>query len=213
MVVSITKDKMILWSITGIEGTLPRRRRCSRAPATTATRATARTCARAATAATRSSAARRRARTTRPAPTPVFDYRGLSNALYEIANRHYNGKNRKLETYQIILMADGTIPYETIASAMAAMRCKIAEFGKEPKPLRAPDRGRRRAQAHAREEDLGRRRITRVLDTDARRVRSGQDGAVQRHPVLARGSSDAGSRSAKRAAIIRKAVERVPEGE
>lgn len=138
MVVSITKDKLLLWSITGIEGTLaapkaafPRTGRdgdscdgpymcesgycshdnkCGPSPS----------------------------QNNAPAPTPVFDYRGLSNALYEISNRHYNGKVRKLETYQIILMADGSIPYATIASAMAAMRCKLPEFGKEPKPCAIP---------------------------------------------------------------------------
>jgi biopolymer transport protein ExbD len=138
MVVSITKDKMLLWSITGIEGTLPQPKaafprtghdgdscdgpymcesgycgptlKCGPSPS----------------------------QNNAPAPTPVFDYRGLSNALYEIANRHYNGKVRKLETYQIILMADGSIPYATIASTMAAMRCKLPEFGKEPKPCAIP---------------------------------------------------------------------------
>jgi biopolymer transport protein ExbD len=138
MVVSITKDKLLLWSITGIEGTLAQPKaafprsghdgdscdgpymcesgycgptlKCGPSPSTTAA----------------------------PAPTPVFDYRGLSSALYEIANRHYNGKIRKLETYQIILMADGSIPYATIASTMAAMRCKLPEFGKEPKPCAIP---------------------------------------------------------------------------
>jgi biopolymer transport protein ExbD len=138
MVVSITKDKMLLWSITGIEGTLPQPKasfprtghdgdscdgpymcesgycgptlKCGPSPSAT----------------------------NAPAPTPVFDYRGLSNALYEIANRHYNGKIRKIETYQIILMADGAIPYATVASTMAAMRCKLPEFGKEPKPCAVP---------------------------------------------------------------------------
>jgi hypothetical protein len=61
----------------------------------------------------------------------VFDYRGLSNALFEIANRRYVGKQRKADTYQIILMADGAIPYSTIASTMSAMRCKMPEFGKD----------------------------------------------------------------------------------
>jgi hypothetical protein len=65
-------------------------------------------------------------------PSPVYDYRGLSNALYEIANRRYTGKQRKKDTYQIILMADGSIPYNTIASVMAAVRCKLPDFGKEP---------------------------------------------------------------------------------
>jgi len=62
---------------------------------------------------------------------PVFDYRGLNNALFEIANRRYTGKQRKNETYQAILMADGAIPYSTIVSVMSAMRCKLPEFGKE----------------------------------------------------------------------------------
>jgi hypothetical protein len=73
-----------------------------------------------------------------PAPTPVFDYRALSNALFEIANRRYNGKLRKRDTYQIFLMADGSIPYATIASVMPAMRCKMPDFGKEPAGCAVP---------------------------------------------------------------------------
>jgi hypothetical protein len=64
-------------------------------------------------------------------PAPVFDYRALNNAMYEIANRRYTGKQRKAETYQAILMADGAIPYSTIVSVMGAMRCKLPDFGKE----------------------------------------------------------------------------------
>jgi biopolymer transport protein ExbD len=138
LVVSITKDKMLLWSISGLEGTLPQPKavfgrtgqdgqqcdgpymcesgycshdnKCAASPSTT----------------------------NAPVPTPVYDYRALNAALFEIANRHYNGKVRKLETYQIILMADGSTPYATIASTMAAMRCKMADFGKEPKPCAIP---------------------------------------------------------------------------
>jgi biopolymer transport protein ExbD len=65
------------------------------------------------------------------APAPVFDYRALSNALFEIANRRYTGKQRKRDTFQITLQADGTIPYNTIASVMAAMRCHLPDFGKD----------------------------------------------------------------------------------
>jgi hypothetical protein len=67
----------------------------------------------------------------RDEPAPVFDYRALNNAMFEIANRRYTGKLRKAETYQAILMADGAIPYSTIVSVMGAMRCKLPEFGKE----------------------------------------------------------------------------------
>lgn len=131
LVVSITRDRMLLWSISGLEGTLqapkavfPRtgrdgeqcdgaymcesgycsdQRQCGSAPPQQAA----------------------------PVPTPVFDFRALSEALFEIANRRYAGKPRKQDTYQIILMADGSIPYNTIASTMAAMRCKAPAFGKE----------------------------------------------------------------------------------
>jgi biopolymer transport protein ExbD len=131
LVVSVTRDRMILWSISGLEGTLaapkatfPRTgkdgeacdgnymcesgfcgaQRCGPAPAN------------------------------QPpvTPTPVFDYRARSNKLFDIANGRYTGKNRKRETYQIILMADGAIPFNTIASVMAAVRCKLPEFGAEP---------------------------------------------------------------------------------
>ncbi len=132
LIVSITRDRMVLWSISGLEGTLAQPKavfprtgrdgescdgaymcesgfcgeslRCGPPPA------------------------KQRA----ISPTPVFDFRGLSNALFEIANRRYTGKTRKQETYQIILQADGAIPYNTIASVMAAMRCKMPDFGKEP---------------------------------------------------------------------------------
>ena len=51
----------------------------------------------------------------------MFDYRALSNQLFEIANRRYTGKQRKRDTFQITLQADGVIPYNTIASAMAGL--------------------------------------------------------------------------------------------
>jgi biopolymer transport protein ExbD len=132
LIVSITRDRMVLWSISGLEGTLSQphavfqrtgrdkepcdgnymcesgycseTRECGMAPPAQA----------------------------QPVPTPVFDFRGLSNSLFEIANRRYTGKQRKQETYQIILQADGAIPYNTIASTMAAMRCRMPDFGKEP---------------------------------------------------------------------------------
>ena len=139
LVVSVTRDRMILWSISGLEGSLqsphatfPRTghdgepcdgnymcesgycntetQKCGAVPANMPPLT----------------------------PTPAFDYRGLSSSLYEIANRRYTGKMRKQETYQIILMADGAIPYNTIASVMAAMRCKLPEFGKEPQGCMLP---------------------------------------------------------------------------
>jgi biopolymer transport protein ExbD len=132
LIVSITRDRMILWSISGLEGTVsspkavfPRTGRdgescdgafmCESGYCSEALRCS-------------NPPAAQQAIT----PTPVFDFRGLSNALFEIANRRYVGKIRKRETYQVILQADGAIPYNTIASTMAAMRCHMPEFGKEP---------------------------------------------------------------------------------
>jgi biopolymer transport protein ExbD len=131
MIVSIKRDNIILWSITGLEGTIqaPKdvigrtgrdnadcdgnymceggfcsdQRKCT-VPVPPAVP---------------------------PQPTPVFDYRKLNNDLIEIANRRYNGKQRKPDTYQIILQASPEIPFNTIASVMAALRCKMPDFGKE----------------------------------------------------------------------------------
>jgi biopolymer transport protein ExbD len=132
MVVSITRDRMILWSITGIEGTLqspkavfPRVGRDGEA-CDGAYMCESNLCI------------NQRCTASTTVPLPVFDYRALSSALFEIASRHYTGKQRKADTYQIILMADGAIQYGTIAATMAAMRCKMPEFGVENKGCALP---------------------------------------------------------------------------
>jgi len=61
----------------------------------------------------------------------VFDYRALNTALYEISKKHYLGKHRKTETYQAVLMADDSTPYETLISVMGAMRCKMPPIGEQ----------------------------------------------------------------------------------
>jgi len=77
-------------------------------------------------------------------PQPVYPYRKLNEKLQEIATRRYttNGvpnKLRKIETYTMVLQADGSIPYSVIVSVMAAMRCKLPEFGKEAANCRMPN--------------------------------------------------------------------------
>jgi len=67
-----------------------------------------------------------------PQPTPVFDYHRLNADLLEIATRRYAGKQRKPDTYRIIIMASADIPYNTIASVIASVQCKLPELGKEP---------------------------------------------------------------------------------
>jgi biopolymer transport protein ExbD len=129
LVVSITRDRMFLWSISGLEGTLAQ-------PKASFPRTGRDGDSCDGTYMCESNFCRNTTQKCEPSPAhevplPVFDYRGLSQALFEIANRRYTGKQRKADTYQIILMADGAIPYNTIASVMAAMRCKLPEFGKE----------------------------------------------------------------------------------
>jgi biopolymer transport protein TolR len=127
LVVSVTRDRVILWSISGLEGTLGAPKQVFQRTGrdgeacdggymceSNACDASTQKCV-----------------PSRDDPAPVFDYRALNNAMYEIANRRYTGKQRKAETYQAILMADGSIPYSTIVSVMGAMRCKLPDFGKE----------------------------------------------------------------------------------
>jgi biopolymer transport protein ExbD len=127
LVISITLDRAILWSISGLEGTLtaPKQvfQRTGREgePCDGAYMCESNSC----------DAATQRCVPSRDDPAPVFDYRALNNAMFEIANRRYFGKQRKPETYQAILMADGSIPYSTIVAVMSTMRCKLPDFGKE----------------------------------------------------------------------------------
>lgn len=127
LVVSVTRDRMILWSISGLEGTLTQPKatfpRIGREgePCDGSYMCESNAC----------DPTTQKCVASNQVAEPVFDYRGLSNALFEIANRRYTGKQRKKDTYQIILMADGSIPYGTLASVMAAMRCKLPDFGKQ----------------------------------------------------------------------------------
>jgi len=127
MTVSITRDRIILWSVSGDEGTLalpkatfPRTGHegdkcdggymCESNKCDTSTNK----CVRSSDMA-----------------QWVYDYRALNDALYEIANRRYSNKVRKKESYQSVLMPDPSAPYGTIISVMGAMRCKMAAIGKQ----------------------------------------------------------------------------------
>jgi biopolymer transport protein ExbD len=134
LVVSITRDRLLLWSISGLEGSLaaPKQvlQRTGRdgEACDDAYMCESNAC----------ELATQRCVPSHDDPAPVFDYRALNTAMFEIANRRYTGKQRKPETYQAILMADGSIPYSTIVAAMSAMRCKLPEFGKELTPCALP---------------------------------------------------------------------------
>lgn len=68
----------------------------------------------------------------RDEPTPVFEFRRFNETLFKIASDRYGGKPRKPDTYSIVIQADFSIPYATITSIMAAMRCKLPEPNTEP---------------------------------------------------------------------------------
>ena len=132
MIVSITRDRMVLWSISGLEGTLTQPKAVFPRTGRDGESCDGAYMCESGFCAETNRGSNPPVNQAAILPTPVFDFRGLSNALFEIANRRYTGKTRKQETYQIILQADGAIPYNTIASVMAAMRCRMPEFGKEP---------------------------------------------------------------------------------
>jgi biopolymer transport protein TolR len=134
LVVSITRDRAILWSISGLEGSLAAPKQIFQR-----TGRDAEACDGAYMCESNScDATTQKCVPSRDEPAPVFDYRAINNAMFEIANRRYTGKQRKAETYQAILMADGSIPYATIVSVMSAMRCKLPDFGKEVQTCALP---------------------------------------------------------------------------
>ena len=126
--VSIKRDEMILWSASGLEGTLTapkasyKKSGADGAPCDGQYMCQSNVC---------DGKTLRCVPSATEEPQPVYDYRALNKDLVEIATRRYAGKQRKADTYQIILQADGAIPYSTIVATMAAMRCPLPEQGKE----------------------------------------------------------------------------------
>jgi biopolymer transport protein ExbD len=132
--VSVARDRVVLWSLSGLEGTLHapklvlQRSGREGEPCDGPYMCESNAC----------DDASGKCVASREESAPVFDYRALNNALFEIASRRYAGKPRKTETYPAVLQADGDIPYSTIVSVMAAMRCRLPEFGKEVAPCALP---------------------------------------------------------------------------
>lgn len=62
---------------------------------------------------------------THPERVTEGEYAKLNELLYDIAQRRWAGKTRELPTYDIMLMAEPTIPYGEIIKVMDAMRCKL----------------------------------------------------------------------------------------
>ena len=98
LTVSITKNRLILWSVSGLEGTLQEPKlTVGLTPPVNAS------------------------------DPPSYDYNKLNGALVEIATRRWGGKPRPMNTYEILLQADGDIPYETVVTAMDHMRRPMPE--------------------------------------------------------------------------------------
>jgi biopolymer transport protein ExbD len=151
--VSVKRDEMILWSATGLEGTLREPK-----PGYTFKRIgqTGAECDGPYMCESNSCDVGKRHPNNPLAGTcvqskeeqqPVYEYHRLNDALFEIANRRYAGKQRKPDTYQIVLQADGAIPYSTIVSIMSAMRCKMPKVGGELKSCALPTEDEKLKQA------------------------------------------------------------------
>jgi hypothetical protein len=105
--ISASQNKIILWSISGLEGTLQNpKAEIPRIPWQVAVQ--------------------NKLYKKNDTPVPVFDTGKLNKALEEIAKRRWQGKKRNASTYQIVLMADDTIPYGTIIPVMDALRCRLS---------------------------------------------------------------------------------------
>ena len=130
--VSIKRDEMILWSASGLEGTLQAPKAVFRR-----TGKDGEVCD-GGYMCESNACENSKCVPSRDEPQPVFDFRALNTALQEIATRRYAGKQRKADTYQIILQADGAVPYSTIVQTMAAMRCPLPPIGKEPTACALP---------------------------------------------------------------------------
>lgn len=124
--VAVTKDKLILFSISGLEGTLkvPKLELQRIGQPGTA-------CDGSYLCETNLCVQQQCKYDEKTPVTPVYDYRKLSQALHQIAFNRFNGQFRKPETYQALLMADPSVPYGTLISVISAMRCKMPDFGKE----------------------------------------------------------------------------------
>ncbi|MEZ4366873.1 MAG: biopolymer transporter ExbD [Kofleriaceae bacterium] len=138
LVLSVLRDRVELWSITGLEGTQKTPKAtynrtgrvgdacdgeymCETNACVIPEKKTVGTCV-----------------ASNEVPVPVFDYRAINKDLYEIAKARYEGRPRVDKTYQAILQADGATPYGTIISMMGAMRCKLPALGETLAPCMMP---------------------------------------------------------------------------
>ena len=68
-------------------------------------------------------------------PVIQYDYAKLNDTLYEIASRRWKDSLRAMQTYEVILQADASTPYETIIKTMDHMRRRIPADADPTRPL------------------------------------------------------------------------------
>ena len=125
MVLSVTPTTAILWSISGLEGTL-------QDPAASAERTgkignDCRTDAQCEQATCDYETYTCIVPADEVEPIPVFDWSRINAKLHEIATRRWKGQIRKPDTFRLWLQADGTVPYGTIIASMDAVRCNFPD--------------------------------------------------------------------------------------
>lgn len=107
LVASVTKRNIIVWSVSGLEGTLQQPRAVvSRLDTGNEFR---------------------------------YDYPKLNKTLFEIASKRWKDKLRPVKSYEIILMADGDIPYGTIVAIMDNLRRRLPDEGQPEKRVTLPE--------------------------------------------------------------------------
>jgi biopolymer transport protein ExbD len=125
--VSVKRDEIIVWSATGLEGTLQQPKASFKRTGKDGEACDGQYMCESNTCDAKS----QRCVASKEDPTWVFDYRALNKSLAEIATRRYAGKQRKKDTYTVILQADLATPYATLTSVMAGMRCPLPDLGAE----------------------------------------------------------------------------------
>lgn len=141
LTVSVQNGRLIVWSTTGLEGTLQSPKlvlnrngahgeRCDDNSMCESGYCDGRS--------RRCDAPSMNAGNTPQARQVVFDFRKLNDVLYEIAKRRYAGKPRPLETYRLTIELDPSIQYTTLVALMDAARCTMPEFGTTAPPCLTP---------------------------------------------------------------------------
>lgn len=129
LVVSVTKEQVILWSVSGREGTLKQPKAVLPRTGLDGSACDGPYMCESGFCKLEGDKGSCKAN---PDPNkvrlPVFDYRALNTLLYDIAKTHYFKKKRQPDTYQAVLMADDSTPYETLIAVMSAMRCKMPKL-------------------------------------------------------------------------------------